>query len=171
MAAFRTLVSVDFNGIVMFDPDRLRAFYGGSIAEGTNLFRRYTITDEGDRVLAEGLIVPVLAITDAGYPVTVRLSSDPSEACSEIIVENGVYPLRVDKRLVVADLSVIREWIDDADWIDVPAEPGCYGVTIVGSRRVEGGRIEDHRYEFVLDPRAQLPLSTADLGKNMQLLY
>ncbi len=169
--AFRTLVSVDFNGIVMFDPDRLRAFYGGTIVEGTNLFASYTTTDEGDLVLAEGLIVPVLAITDAGYPVTVRLSSEPSDACGEIVVENGVYPLRVDKRLVIADLSVIREWIDEVDWIDVPAQPGCYAVTIVGSRHVAGGCIEDHRYESVLEPRAQLPALTADVGKNMQLLY
>src|SRR5262245_8846252 len=123
-------VITDFNGIVLFEPVLLRERYGGAIAEGTDLFTRYRTSDEGDAVLAAGLIVPVLAIDDAGYDAMIRLSSEPAYVPGQIVAENGIFPLRVKERLVIADLVVLKEWMDDLGWIDVPVSPGNYAVTV-----------------------------------------
>lgn len=57
----RLRVNTDFNGIVFFEPSRLRARYGGRVAAGADLVARHTTTDEGDDVLGAGLILPLLA--------------------------------------------------------------------------------------------------------------
>ncbi|MCK6587427.1 MAG: hypothetical protein HUU21_16535 [Polyangiaceae bacterium] len=165
-------VITDFNGIVLFDPDLLQKRYGGRIDEGTDLFTKFTTTDEGDVVLTEGLIVPVLAIDDAPYKVIVRRSDEAEIPAGSVVAENGIYPLRVSKRLVVADLVVLKEWTEDLGWQDVPAQAGTYAVTVRGFRNVDasGKRIIEAGYEIVLDARPMLPALTADTGKNMRVL-
>ncbi|WP_437637620.1 hypothetical protein [Sorangium sp. So ce854] len=170
---FVDTVITDYNGIVLFEPHLLQQRYGGAIEEGTDLFTRFTTTDEGDRVLAEGLIVPVLAIDDSPYKVIVRRASEPEAARGPVIVENGVFPLRVAQGLVVADLVVLREWTEGLGWKPVDVEPGSYGVTVRGFRVLDaaGSRIIEAGYEFVLEPRDALPPLTADVGKNMRVLW
>jgi hypothetical protein len=169
---FTGTVSVDYNGIVLFDPDRLRARYGGAISEGTNLFERYTTTDEGDEVIAAGLIVPILGIDDAGYEVIIRLADEPNPGAGPTVFENGIYPLVIGKRLVVADVAVLAEWIDEIAWQDVPVPPGTYAVTVRGfqERDATGTSIDRAGYEFVLAPVAQLPPMSATMEMDMQVL-
>jgi hypothetical protein len=168
-------VYTDFNGIVLFDPSLLLQRYGGKIRSGTDLFTRYTSTEEGDEVLAQGLIVPVLAIDDAGYDIVVRTSSERYTPPGEVLVENDVYALRVTERLVVADLAVLKEWsnkIAPGQETDIP--PGIYAVTVRGFRALEKigrrRRIAHAGYDFVLRPRKKLPKVTADTGKDMRVL-
>jgi hypothetical protein len=165
-------VSTDFNGIVLFDPGLLRERYGGSIAPGTDLFTRYTTTDEGDAVIAAGLIVPILAIDDGGYEVIVRLTSEKSPHEEPAFVENGIYPLRIREGLVLADLAVLKEWLDDVGWQSVGMPRGRYAVTVRGFRSLDptGHEIIRAGYEFVLNPVDSLPTPSADLGKNMRVL-
>jgi hypothetical protein len=165
-------VITDANGIVLFEPTLLRAFYGGHIAEGTDLYARFLTTNEGDRVLVEGLVVPVQGIDDAGYEVVVRLSSEPFQPPGRIVMENGVFPLHIAERLVLADLAVLRSWKDDLDWRDMPGPPGFYAVTVRGFQELKpsGKAILRAGYEFVLDPRENLPALTADIGRDMKVL-
>lgn len=172
---FTGSLDTDFNGIVLFDPSALREHYGGGIPEGTDLFTRYVTTDEGDEVLSRGLIVPVLAIDDAGYDIVVRLATEPSGMRGEAVVVNGIYPLRVIDELVVADLLVLREWSDRSDWQPTGIGPGAYGVSMHGFRQIirhKAGkaRIASAGYEFVLDVEHQLPKLSADTACDMQLL-
>jgi hypothetical protein len=166
-------VDTDYNGIVLFDPGLLRDRYGGAIAEGTDLFTRYTTTEEGDEVIAAGLVVPILAIDDAGYEVAVRTTGEPSPIDADTVVENGVYPLRVRDGLVIADLAVLREWVDELGWQPVGMAPGSYAVRVRGFRAIDGTgrRIERAGFEFVLDPCEVLPRPSADLGRNMRVLH
>ncbi|EYF08100.1 hypothetical protein [Chondromyces apiculatus] len=166
-------VITDFNGIVLFEPHRLETWYGGQIEEGTDLFSKFTQTDAGDEVLIAGQIVPVLAIDDSPYQIIVRLAGEPEVTRGEFIVENGIYPLRVERGLFVADLAVLKEWEEGLGWQPVDVLPGNYAVTIRGFRALDstGKRIIEAGYEFILEPRDALPALTADVGKNMRVMW
>jgi hypothetical protein len=168
----RLEISVDFNGLVLFEPALLREFHGGAIAPGTDLFTRYTTTEEGDAVLSAGLVVPILSIDDAGYTVFVRHSSEGTGFSGKPLVENGIFPFRVRERAVVGDLAVLKEWIEDLGWQDAGLPQGNYAVTVHGYREFNEARtkIVNAGYEFIVDPRISLPALTADLSKNMRVL-
>lgn len=165
-------VFTDANGIVLFDPGRLRERYGGSIAERTDLFTKFIATDEGDEVLKEGIVVPILSIDDAGYEVVVRRASEAYTPPGVALVENGVYPLRVSDRLVIADIAVLRDWADGLGWEDVSVPAGIYAVTIRGFQEldVSGRTILHAGYEIILAAQECLPAFTADTGRNMRVL-
>ncbi|WP_147451240.1 hypothetical protein [Corallococcus llansteffanensis] len=167
---FVTNVSADYNGIVLFEPTLLTKRYS-PLLDGTNLFKKFTTTDEGDEILREGLIVPVLAIDSAGYSIVVRDTDEPTGfAGCELVVENAEYALNVESRLVIADLAVLVEWASDEGWQDVDGvSPGLYSVSVRGWRRKEKAEIVEAGYEFVLRRQAALPEVTADTGKIMQI--
>jgi hypothetical protein len=167
----RTLiVDTDFNGIVFFDPSLLRTQAGGSIAPGPDLFTRYTTTEEGDDVIAAGVILPILAIDDGGYEIVVGRADEDPPARGEIVAENGVYPLRVQQRLVVADLAVLKDWEDELGWQDCDVAPGeCSAVIRAFRETAPDGRITRAGYALALRRVDALPAPTADLSKNLRL--
>lgn len=161
----------DYNGIVLFDPDALKKYYG-RIRAGTNLFKRFTTTTDGDEILALGIVVPILAIDDAGYTIVIRERSESSPVEPFVIVTNEVYPFRVTREAVLADLAVLRSWKEGLDWQRVPIPMGTYGVTVRGFRRMAKTRrqIVDAGYEFVLRRVRKLPKVTANTGARMRTL-
>lgn len=173
---FLTEADTDYGGLVLFAPDRLRAHHGGVIAEGTNLLELYLASDEGDRVLAEGLIVPILAIDTGGYRISVRDADEqtafpaPWERCAH----NAAYYLQVVGRLCLADVVVLREWHDELAWQEVPAQPGHYRVSIDGFRYIAPGRYGDELrgagYEITLARTNGLVAVSADTGRDMRVL-
>ena len=132
----------DFNGIVLFDPDALKAYYG-RIKSGANLFKRFTTTTDGDEILALGICVPILAIDDA-----------------------------VTREAALADLAVFRDWERDLGWQRLPIAAGRYGVSVRGFRRLAKTRhkIVDAGYEFVLRRVRKLPAVSANTGAKMRTL-
>jgi len=162
-------ITTDFNGIVLFEPTLLEAFHG-SIEEGADLFGRYRTTDEGDQVLSKGIIVPILAIDDAGYQVTVRQSHEAWQPPGEIVAENGVFALHVAQRLVLADLVVLKEWVPELGWTIIPVDPGYYVVNIRGFAARDAKRhITTAGYDIVLERTAELPAVSAELERNMRV--
>ena len=161
----------DFNGLVIFEPTRLVASFGVCIEENTDLFTLFTTTDKGDMVLREGIVVPILAITDAGYTVEFYIDESSKRPASCIKFENGVFPLKVDERLVLADLIVFKEWSWDTDWIDVDVPPGVYAATVRGFTEYDkNGHIEDAGYEILLRSCDTLPELTGATDVNSQVL-
>jgi hypothetical protein len=73
-------VITDFNGIVIFEPDSLIQFWGGQIQEGTDLYTHFMSSDDGDEVIKRGIIIPILAITDAGYGVEFYINEKSDRA-------------------------------------------------------------------------------------------
>lgn len=155
---FRCIVNTDFNGIVVFEPYRLANFFGGSIAPGTDLFRMFRTSEAGDEVLKAGIVIPILAIDDAGYSLEFFINEESKRPTSEIKFTNGIFPLHVERRLVAADLAVFKEWEEDTDWIDVPVPTGIYAAQVRGFRaRNEQGVIIDCGYEIVLETTNKMP--------------
>lgn len=166
-------IDVDYNGIVMFDPVVVRSWYGGSLSDGDNLFRRYVTTEEGDRALTEGLFVPILAIDDCEYDVVVRYEHEPSTVVeSSIRHENGAFALKVLESVVVADLAAIVEW-DSAEFGQlIPMRPGLYEVHIRAFCRAGPGEheIAEAGYEFILKATNTLPRVTGQTGARMRVI-
>lgn len=164
---FRCVVNTDFNGIVIFEPFRLREFFGGQIAPGTDLFSLFRTTDAGDQVLKAGIVIPILAIDDAGYSVEVLVNEKSARPISQIKFTNGVFPLVVERRLVVADLVVLKEWEEDTAWIDLPVPTGIYAGNVRGFRvRDDQGSVVDCGYELILESTYAVPIlsGTTDIN-------
>ncbi|MBT0568224.1 hypothetical protein [Williamsia sp. CHRR-6] len=162
-------MTVDFNGIVIFDPARLSDYYGG-IKRGHNVWRDFTTTNMGDEVVQQGIVVPLIGINDGSYEVYVRSVSEPSCWGLDSIKDNKGFPLRVSVRLVIADMAVLLDWYEDEGWFDIDCEPGFYDVDIYGYRKVVSGAVQSCGYDFVLTNVERLPTMTAELEKDMQVL-
>lgn len=163
-------VIVDFNGIVLFDPTVLSA-YDPRIRTGDNLYRRFTRTDDGDAVVEQGIVVPILGINDSMYRIVVRDEHEASPLDpATIIVTNGVFPLTVSERLAIADMACLLEWDAAGPWQWLDVRPGCYAVTIRGFRRIEHREVTEFGYEIVIAQRDRLPAFTGSLLRNMQVL-
>jgi len=164
-------VITDFNGIVIFDPDRLIQFWGGNIDEGTDLYTHFMSSDDGDKVIELGIIIPILAIDDAGYTVEFYINEISNRPKGQIVFENGAFPLHVKKRLVIADLAVFKEWIDNLGWIQVDVPPGYYKAAIRGfCKKNRKGHITDAGYEVILKSTKSLPKFTGSLDVDNHVL-
>lgn len=166
----RFKLTVDFNGMVLFDPFLLNEFMGGNIEDGRNLWREFSESDRGDEVVKNGVIVPLLGINDSCYKVDVRLQEESSGWTIPAFRTNSFYPLHVRDRLVLADIAVLLDWTEGAGWHDVSVKPGIYGVEVNGFRLLKAGQVTDFGYEFVLHELEKLPDMTASFEKNMQIL-
>jgi hypothetical protein len=69
---FHRQLTVDFHGLVLFAPDRLKRFFGGQIEDGTNVYKLMTNSNAGDDVIRQGIVLPVLGINDSHYEVYAR---------------------------------------------------------------------------------------------------
>ena len=158
---------VDFNGIVLFDPDVVTEEFG-KLRRGTNLFKRFTTTDDGDLALARGAFVPVLAIDDSDYEIYVRFDSEASLVPDEFVLcTSGVFALRVRHALVIADLEALHYWNGPGDGNRLQFSPGTYAVRIRGFSSVGLARAG---YEFVFTRTKRLPRVTGATGAKMRVL-
>ncbi|UKE68209.1 hypothetical protein K8O61_11890 [Xanthomonas cerealis pv. cerealis] len=162
-------LSVDFNGLVLFDPSRLSDHYGG-LEVGRNLWADFTATEKGDEVVRQGIIVPLLGINDGLYDICVRAVNESTKWDVEQLKENGVFPLHVSNRVVIADLALFLEWYPNEGWFDLDIMPGFYEVDILAYRKVVGGVVESCGYDFVLKESKDIPAMSAVLDKDMQVL-
>lgn len=165
-------VSVEYNGIVIYDPSVLAAHYGGGPPEGTNLFQRYVTTDEGDEVLRAGVVVPVLAIDDAGSEVVVRTAGEAYSHDAHVVHRNHGFALRVAEAALVTDLYSLIDWSPpaSAEWHALELAAGLYRVDVDAFSQYEPGRgIVSAGYIFTFDRRAEVPEVTADTGAYMRV--
>ena len=167
---FKCSVNTDFNGIVLFDPYRLIEFFGGAIASGADLFTLFRTSDVGDQVLQAGIVIPILAIDDAGYSLEVLIDEESARPLSDIQFSNGIFPLHIQKKLVVADLAVFKEWEEDTGWIETPVSEGFYAATVRGFRtRNEQGHIVDCGYEVSLKTVTEMPILSGSTSINARV--
>lgn len=162
-------VIVDFNGIVVFDPSLLEEFFT-EMKPGENLYRRFTTTDDGDKVVDKGIMIPVLGINDSIYKVYVRSTHEESPIPSDLImVSNGSFPFRVKERAIIADMATLLEWSPEENWQTLELPVGNYSVCVNGFRKIENNEISDFGYEIVFRSCEVLPQFTGSLNKNMQV--
>ena len=165
-----TSIIVDFNGIVIFDPLLLGALYP-EVGHGENLYRRFTQTPEGDDVVKQGIVVPIIGINDSIYRVLIRDEAEQSPVDSDlIVVSNYAFPLRIASQAVITDLASLLEWNPEEEWQKMNIPPGNYSVRINGFRNIMNNEVVDFGFEVVLTGCECLPQFSASLVKNMQFL-
>jgi hypothetical protein len=104
--------------------------------------------------------LPVLGIKDSTYEVFARDRKEPSCVEDDILFENGVFPLHVKQRLVIADMAILVEWEDETAWIDLPVKTGNYAVTVRGFRYIRNARVDRFGFEFCFEKQSVLPQFT-----------
>lgn len=160
---------VDFNGIVVFDCQGLQNFYSG-IPNGANIYKRFTTTDDGDMVVLQGLVVPIMGINDSVYKIKTRMANEaPVVPEHLVIVSNAGFPLQVTGRVVIADMAVLLDWSLDEGWQDIALSAGFYSVAINGFQRVENHTVVECGFELVFAQVDELPAFTGELMKSMQV--
>jgi hypothetical protein len=163
-------VIVDFNGIVIFDPVLLGCIRP-EIGCGENLYQRFTQTNEGDEVVKQGIVVPIIGINDSIYRVLIRDEAERSQVDPElIVVSNHGFPLKIVSQAVITDLASFLEWNPEEDWQKINVSPGDYSVRINGFRKIKNKEVVDFGFEVVLGGRECLPEFSASLAMNMQVL-
>lgn len=152
-------------GFVLLDPDALDARYAEG-ATGRDLLHEYTTSDEGDRVAADGVAVPMLGLPADDYTLVVRHADAPS-ALVQVTVESAGWVLSASTRpLCLCGLGYLSEWDADHPRVLRPVVPeGWYAVTIRG-----GTDADEHRaIELVLTPCAERPPYTGNTNEVLEL--
>ncbi|PYD86041.1 hypothetical protein DNF23_45640 [Pseudomonas syringae pv. pisi] len=161
---------VDFNGIVIFDPSVLAGYFC-EINLGDNLYARFVGSDEGERVVEQGIVLPVLGLDDGICSIILRTDKEPRGIDPKtIIVSNATFPLKIVTKAVISDMATLREWAPGENWREVMLRPGNYAVTVNGFRVIARREIIDFGFEFVFEETAELPTLSGALEKNMQVL-
>ena len=161
----------DFNGFVLFDPVRLERALGRPPVQGEDLYSLFRSSDLGDRVVAQGAILPILGLTDGGYEICVRTENEPSPFSQiPVYANNGEYPLVVETTAYLADLAVLDEWCVELDWQALELPRGTYSGTVAAHLELADGAIERAALDVCLSARGLLPALSADLAKDMNVL-
>lgn len=163
-------ITVDYNGIVLFDPERLKNYFGGKIEDGENIYSKMIATAAGDDVVNKGIVIPILGINDSTYRLSVRTDAEISAVKSNFVLSNGMFPLKIESRLVAADLACFLEWEDETGWIALDVSKGIYAATIKGFREIKNNKVTGFGFEIILTKTNEIPEFTADLSANMQVL-
>jgi hypothetical protein len=164
-------VDVDFNGIVIFAfPDLLR-YFGGQVSDGQNILKPFTETDLGDRVVDDGVVLPIINIDDGGYLVRF-LDEAPSPSPQRVVAfSDAGYVLNVTARLYVADAAVFWDWETLLGWREVAVAPGSYTVTIEGVAHLgSAGSVERIGYDILLSPVSLPAKRTARLREDSRVM-
>lgn len=167
------MVSVEFNGIVVFScPDLLEVFQNG-IAEGENILTLFTQTDLGDQVVDAGLVIPIINIDDGGYLVRFFLDEGPTDTAEKLVTfSDQGYVLTVKERLYVADAAVFLEWHTDLGWNAISVPPGNYSVTVEGVVHLNAsGQMSETGYDLILSRVPELPIRTARIREDSRVPF
>jgi hypothetical protein len=164
-APFPTFVAVDvfseLFGFVLLSPDDLDAHYARQ-ARGRDLLHEYTSTDEGDRVAAEGIAVPVLGIPADDYTLVVRHVDAASTLTDGAFESRGWVLHATATPLCLCGLGYLTRWDPDHPRVLRPrVPPGWYVVTIRGGEDAARART----IELVLEPREERPTFRGDPTK------
>lgn len=163
---FLDSLTTDCNGFAIFDPAVLEATIGRPLEREENLLIQLQRGELGDKVLAEGAIVPIYPLTDALYTVCVRTSAEraPDFAVpNNLYGSTGVYPLCVRGTPVLADLAVIQEWWPEEGWHHLDLPKGFHSVRIDAYYGPPSG------LDVVLTPSRVLPIRTATWDANIDI--
>lgn len=164
-------ITVDFNGIILFDLRKVEEFYSGESIKGQNIYRRLISTGEGDEIVKTGTIVPINNINDGIYDVQIRGSHEKSIINEELFfVENKIFPFASSGNSYISDMSQLLEWDAPNNCSPIHILPGMYSIEIRGYKKVENFRVIKYGYDILISPCEELPKLTADISKNMQTM-
>ena len=163
-------LSVDFNGLVIFDYPGIKALFGEVINSGDNILNLFTTTNKGDEVLDEGLALPIMGVDDGGYKVRFFVDEEPEINGRVTIFSDQFFYLNVQNTLYVADISVFWDWENYTGWIDAGVPKGHYKVSVTGVKIIDGSGSVDYGYDIVMYSVADRFLRTSEPRSNSNVI-
>ena len=152
-------LSIDFNGIVIFSYPDIDQLYNG-IVSGQNILNDFIHTDLGDKVMDDGLVIPVVNIDDGDYLIRI-FYDEPSDQGIEVVFLESGFPMKINESIFCADAAVFWDWEENLGWHKLDISPGFYSVDARGVKhlRDHGGCIPG--YDFIFKRVLSLPKRTA----------
>jgi len=162
----RLCVFAELHGIVIFTPERIEP------PVKTNLLHLYTTTDAGDRVVQEGICLPILDIDEGDYTVVIREAREASYLRTPPLVRSSGWILGTPSgTLAVCGAGYLSVWNPEHPRIQrLQVTPGWFGVEVRGGRNQPGTSEEEWVYEVVLTAAKSRPVFSGNLGQRMSLL-
>lgn len=154
-------------GFVLCDPERLDSFHDGQ-AQG-DLLTAYSTSDQGNRVSAQGIAIPIYDVEPDYYTVVVRGKNTESTLSQPLVRSPGWVLGTESGRLVLCGAGYLRDWnSQDPRFKRFSIPPGWYAVEIQAG--FSKAAPEQGVYEFVLSPTQTQPDFTADLSMSFNLM-
>ena len=131
-----------------------------------DLAMEFTTNESGDRIFAEGIVIPMTGIENYPYTILFNLSGDRPELCKErnrLQLRKSGYSLKVDHNMLMLFTWPILEQFtpekvkDLISYYRVHNKPmielanGWYHIEILGGETLQDGDYEP-TFEFVIQP-------------------
>ena len=131
-----------------------------------DLAMEFTTNESGDRIFAEGIVIPMTGIENYPYTILFNLSGDRPELCKErnrLQLRKSGYSLKVDHNMLMLFTWPILEQFtpekvkDLISYYRVHKKPmielanGWYHIEILGGETLQDGDYEP-TFEFVIQP-------------------
>ncbi len=151
-------------GFALIEPSGLRELLGE--IEGTDVLRRFTESDDGERASVAGVAIPVMRVEPRSCTIRLRDSPTPDPH-----VTSAGWVLHVTGgEVLLLGLGYLKVWNpQDPRHSRIPLASGWYAVQILGHRLDDDGDGDEGAYEFVLTPTAADPVFSADLTQDLNL--
>ncbi len=159
-------------GFVLLDPERLEQFCNYQ-ARGQNLVERFTTSEDGDKVAAQGIAIPLMSVDAGYYTIVIRSDEDDLKLVGTPKLSSKGWTLgTLTGALLFCTAGNLITW--DPERLDkyqrlVTVPPGFYQVEIRGYTCDGPERKQDGIFEFILTSVNQLPAFTANLHQNFHL--
>ena len=172
---YKTKISLNMQGMVVFDPLVLDNFVRSKDIKDTNLLDCFIQNPEiGNKAINEGVILPIYTIEIWDYKVIVNLGEESTIAPEWKLFKTSLsFPFRVEsENVIISDIYAIMSWKPDY-YLNLPPKEkrigvddnftipkGNYSVDILGFRDSLNPDIDNREcgYEFFFKKVLNLPL-------------
>lgn len=167
-------ITLEFPGIVVFDPMTLSSFIQEKKIVNTDLISYFNQYEEvGEEAITQGVIIPIYPIPNLDYTIVIKNEYDSltSVPIDWRIFKTEPFPLKITSGLViVSDISAIMDWDEDFfvnyeenlenrttlnDYVKIAN--GNYGVSIIGYCDSKKGLEADFGYILDFQRNEELP--------------
>ncbi|MFC0179592.1 hypothetical protein [Thorsellia kenyensis] len=144
-------LSVDFNGIVIFNYPNILELFGGRIQNGQNILKDFTSSNLGEVALDKGIALPILGLDDGDYLVRFYIDQQPENKNRKIIFSDKYFYLDVSDNLYVADIIIFWDWDDYTGWNKIDIPQGIYKICLEGVHLLnDEGQVLEHSYDLLM---------------------
>ncbi len=172
---FTECLNDTFDWLILADPQSLQTFKEKNNL-GDDLLKDFTQNDSGDRVVAEGAMIPLTHIENTPYTIYFNLNGEDLELQkpnNDLQFHQKGYLLEVTSNFISL-FTVPYLWNYDPEHVihathrpQVTLENGWYEVSVLGGQTQQlhddGNLYDEPTLEFVLTKVAQAPKFSADI--------
>jgi len=163
-------VFAELGGFALVEPARLSEFLQGK-AHDQDLLTQFTTTELGERVLEEGIVIPLLGVTPGFYRLIVRQTSEPSVIGKSQITSRGWVLGTISGKLILCGLGYLTQWdAEHSAHHRFELEPGWYEVEIQARLLEATEGSEEGVYELILTKVPEKPEFAASTTQSLSLL-